>query len=90
MYFNTTVAVETLQVNATLEAAFKAPTASEVMTELEGSADGMALIKDQLEPYLEEFGHKALWSHEVMFPLWVENPGPAIEAVRGYVVSDYD
>lgn len=81
---------ETVKGNATLEEAFKAPTAADVMTALEGSADGQALIKDQLEPYLEEFGHKALWSHEVVFPLWVENPGPAIEAVRGYVVSDYD
>ena len=81
---------ETVKGNATLEAAFKAPTAAEVMTALEGSADGTALIKDQLEPYLEEFGHKALWSHETRFPLWIENPGPAIEAIRGYVVSDYD
>ncbi|MEL6573625.1 MAG: PEP-utilizing enzyme [Pseudomonadota bacterium] len=81
---------ETVKGNATLEEAFKAPTAAEVMTALQGSADGQALIKDQLEPYLEEFGHKALWSHETRFPLWVENPGPAIEAVRGYVVSDYD
>ncbi|MEM9853573.1 MAG: PEP-utilizing enzyme [Pseudomonadota bacterium] len=81
---------ETVKGNATLEAAFKAPTASDVMTELEKSDEGRALIKDQLEPYLEEFGHKALWSHETRFPLWVENPGPAIEAVRGYVVSDYD
>lgn len=81
---------ETVKGNATLEAAFKEPTAADVMTALEGSADGKALIKDQLEPYLEEFGHKALWSHETRFPLWIENPGPAIEAVRGYVVSDYD
>ncbi|MEM1373685.1 MAG: PEP-utilizing enzyme [Pseudomonadota bacterium] len=81
---------ETVKGNATLEAAFKEATAAEVMTALEGSADGKALIKDQLEPYLEEFGYKALWSHETRFPLWVENPGPAIEAVRGYLVSDYD
>jgi len=81
---------ETVKGNDTLEAAFKGATAADVMTALEGSEDGKALIKDQLEPYLEEFGHKALWSHETRFPLWVENPGPAIEAVRGYVVSDYD
>ena len=81
---------ETIKGNADLEAAFKKPTASEVMTALDGSSAGKALVKDQLEPYLQEFGHKALWSHEVMFPLWVENPGPAVEAVRGYVVSDYD
>jgi len=81
---------ETIKSNEDLQDAFKKPTASEVMTALESSAAGKALITDQLEPYLQEFGHKALWSHEVMFPLWVENPGPAIEAIRGYVVSDYD
>lgn len=81
---------ETIKGNDELEAAFKKPTAAEVMTALGETAAGKALIKDQLEPYLNEFGHKALWSHEVMFPLWVENPGPAIEAVRGYVVTDYD
>ncbi len=81
---------ETVKGNATLEEAFKGQTAADVMAALEGSADGQALIKDQLEPYLQEFGHKALWSHETRFPLWIENPGPAIEAIRGYVVSDYD
>ncbi len=81
---------ETVKASDTLKAAFEAPTASEVMEALKGSVEGQSLIKDQLEPYLEEFGHKALWSHETRFPLWIENPGPAIEAVRGYVVSDYD
>jgi pyruvate,water dikinase len=81
---------ETVKGNAALQEAFKGQTAADVMAALEGSADGKALIKDQLEPYLQEFGHKALWSHETRFPLWIENPGPAIEAIRGYVVSDYD
>ncbi|MEM8630757.1 MAG: PEP-utilizing enzyme, partial [Pseudomonadota bacterium] len=81
---------EAVKANATLKAAFEAETSSGVLAALEGSEEGQSLIKDMLEPYLEEFGHKALWSHEVMFPLWVENPGPAIEAIRGYVISDYD
>lgn len=81
---------EAVKASATLRAAFEAETASGVMVALEGSDEGRSLIKDQLEPYLEEFGHKALWSHEVMFPLWRENPGPAIEAIRGYVLTDYD
>jgi len=81
---------ETIKGSDTLESAFKAETASGVMEALKGSEEGRALISDQLEPYLEEFGHKALWSHEVMFPLWRENPAPAIEAVRGYLLTDYD
>lgn len=81
---------EAVKASETLKKAFEAETASGVMSALEGSDEGRALIKDQLEPYLEEFGHKALWSHEVMFPLWVENPAPAIEAIRGYLLTDYD
>ncbi len=81
---------ETVKKSVTLQDAFKGQTATDVFDALEGSEDGKALIKEQLEPYLEEFGYKALWSHETRFPLWVENPGPAIEAIRGYLVSDYD
>ncbi|MEM8786835.1 MAG: PEP-utilizing enzyme [Pseudomonadota bacterium] len=81
---------ETVKRSDTLKSAFEAETAGGVMEALNGSDEGRTLISDQLEPYLEEFGHKALWSHEVMFPLWIENPAPAIEAVRGYLLTDYD
>jgi len=81
---------EAIKKSDTLRKAFEAETAAGVMTALEGSDEGRRLIKEQLEPYLQEFGHKALWSHETMFPLWIENPAPAIEAVRGYLLSDYD
>jgi len=81
---------ETVKGSETLRAAFEAETAAGVMDALRGSEEGRKLISEQLEPYLEEFGHKALWSHEVMFPLWLENPAPAIESIRGYLLSDYD
>ena len=81
---------ETVKGSPTLRAAFEGQSAAEVLAALKGSDEGRKLIDGQLMPYLGEFGHKALWSHEVMFPLWVENPAPAIEAVRGYLLSDYD
>lgn len=81
---------ETVKKSDTLRKAFEAETAAGVLKALEGSDEGRKLIKEQLWPYLEEFGHKALWSHETMFPLWIENPAPAIESVRGYLISDYD
>jgi len=81
---------ETVKKSDTLRKAFEAETAAGVMKALESSDEGRRLIADQLEPYLEEFGHKALWSHETMFPLWIENPAPAIESVRAYILSDYD
>src|SRR5205085_4970488 len=33
---------------------------------------------------------KAIWSHEFSFPTWKENPAPILEAVRGYLETDYD
>ena len=42
------------------------------------------------EPYRQEFGYKAIWSHEFSFPTWRENPAPIVEAVRGYLETDYD
>ena len=59
---------ETVKKSDTLRKAFEAETAAGVMKALESSDEGRRLIADQLEPYLEEFGHKALWSHETMFP----------------------
>ena len=36
------------------------------------------------------FGYKAIWSHEFAFKTWREDPAPMIEAVRGYLATDYD
>ena len=40
-------------------------------------------MRNRLEAYQQEFGYKAIWSHEFSFPTWVENPAPILEAVRG-------
>ena len=73
-----------------LARAFRGETAAEVMGALEDSERGRRFISERIEPYQQEFGYKALWSHEFMFPTWVENPAPIIEAVRGYLETDYD
>src|SRR5205085_1873975 len=51
---------------------------------------GQAFLRDRLETYQQEFGYKAIWSHEFSFPTWKENPAPILEAVRGYLETDYD
>ena len=73
-----------------LSAAFEAETAREVLGRLNGTDRGRQFVQQRLERYQEEFGYKAIWSHEFVFPTWKENPGPVIEAVRGYLESDYD
>ena len=41
-------------------------------------------------PHQQAFGYKAIWSHEFAFKTWVEDPAPIIEAIRGYLATDYD
>src|SRR5437588_4756578 len=70
--------------------AFKGETAGDVLRSLQGSARGRRLISERIEPYQQEFGYKAIWSHEFAYPTWKENPVPLIEVVRGYLETDYD
>jgi pyruvate,water dikinase len=73
-----------------LRAAFAGETAADVLRALEGSERGRRFVEERLEPYQKEFGYKAIWSHEFAFPTWRENPAPILEAVRGYLETDYD
>ncbi len=81
---------EEIKRDNTLREAFNGASARDVIAALQSTERGRKLIDDGIRPYQKEFGQKAMWSHEVMFPLWSENPGPVIEAIRGYILSDYD
>jgi pyruvate,water dikinase len=70
--------------------AFRGETAADVLSRLNASPTGTRFLSDRLDPYRQEFGYKSIWSHEFVFPLWKENPAPIIEAIRGYLESDYD
>ena len=65
-------------------------TATAIMPALKNSEKGKAFLKD-LDAYLKEYGVKAnMYPHEYINPLWVENPMPALETIKGYLVQDYD
>jgi phosphohistidine swiveling domain-containing protein len=82
---------EEIKADAGLEAAFRAgDTAAGVVAALDGSERGRRFLEERLRPYQLEFGNKAIWSHEFVYPTWRENPAPIIEAVRGYLETDYD
>ncbi|HEY3726254.1 MAG TPA: PEP-utilizing enzyme [Solirubrobacteraceae bacterium] len=81
---------EEVKADPELSAAFEQLTAAEVMAALEGTERGRRFIAERIEPHQRTFGYKAMWSHELMYKLWVEDPAPIIEAIRGYVASDYD
>ena len=73
-----------------LKKAFEGDTASDVLKRLKGSAAGRGFVDKELATYQQDFGYKAIWSHEFVFPTWKENPAPIIEAIRGYLETDYD
>jgi phosphohistidine swiveling domain-containing protein len=74
-----------------LRAAFNdADTATGVLGALEGSERGRRFLAERLQPHQRAFGFKAVWSHEFAFKTWVEDPAPIVEAVRGYLASEYD
>ena len=62
----------------------------EIRTALEATEAGRAFLAEQLAPYQREFGWRAVWSHEFVFPTWREDPGPVLEQIRGYLDTDYD
>jgi phosphohistidine swiveling domain-containing protein len=65
-------------------------TAKDVLAALGGSERGRRFLAERVEPYQQEFGYRAIWSHEFAFPTWKETKTPTIEALRGYVETDYD
>lgn len=68
----------------------KGDTAMEIRPMLAGSAKGKAFLAD-VQAYLKEFGYKAsMYVHEYTNKLWVEDPAPAIESIKGYLASDYN
>jgi len=64
-------------------------TADGVMRALDASDEGRTLLKD-LDKYKTEYGNKSMYAHEYIYTTWRENPTPIIEALRGYLLSDYD
>jgi phosphohistidine swiveling domain-containing protein len=81
---------EEVSQDAELSHAFAGETAGQVLSALEGFDRGQRFLVERLDPHRREFGNKAIWSHEFVYPTWRENPAPIVETVRGYLESDYD
>src|SRR5439155_8450488 len=73
-----------------LRAAFRGDTARDVLQALGSTQRGRRFLDGRLAPYRQEFGYKSIWSHEFSFPTWKENPAPIVEALRGYLATDFD
>ncbi|MGN6811840.1 MAG: PEP-utilizing enzyme [Thermomicrobiales bacterium] len=61
--------------------------AADVPAALASAAGGPAFLV-KLDAYLDEFGKRGSNFADVDQPSWRENPTPAIEALKGYIVGD--
>jgi phosphohistidine swiveling domain-containing protein len=64
-------------------------TAGGVLRTLGTSNEGRELLTD-IDKYKNEYGNKSMYAHEYLYTTWRENPTPIVEALRGYLLSDYD
>ena len=81
---------EEIKADAELAGAFEGETAGDVRRALEGSERGRRFLEQRVLVHQKAFGYKAIWSHEFAFKTWREDPAPILEAVRGYLATDYD
>ena len=80
---------ESVKADPSLREAFRG-SGAQIRAALEATDAGRRFIAEQLEPYQREFGWRAVWSHEFIFPTFREQPEPILEQVRGYLDTDYD
>ncbi|HEU4541778.1 MAG TPA: PEP-utilizing enzyme [Jiangellaceae bacterium] len=70
--------------------AFERPTGTDVLRALQKTDAGRRFLSVDVESYQQVFGFKSIYAHEFSFTTWRENAAPILEAVRGYLESDYD
>lgn len=61
----------------------------DIRPKLEGTEKGKSLIKEVVD-YSKEFGYKAIYTHEYVFPLYVEDQTPILDQIQNYLASDFD
>ena len=80
---------EAIMKNPALKQLFLDKKEEEIMEQLP-AVDGGREIVDMIDAYRNEYGFKAMYSHEYIFPTWYEAPAPIYAAVKGYVETDYN
>jgi phosphohistidine swiveling domain-containing protein len=81
---------EEVKNDAGLTAAFRTSEAPGILSALNDSERGRRFLAERLAPYQNEFGWRAVWSHEFIFPTFRERPEPVLDQIRDYLESDYD
>ena len=62
---------------------------AEIMAKV-ADVPGSEKFLEMMEAYRNEYGFKAMYTHEFIYKTWYEDPTPAYEAVRTYVNNNYD
>lgn len=68
---------------------FKDHEVADIMAKVEDVEGGSKLV-EMVNDYREEYGFKAMYTHEFIYKTWYEDPTPVYEAVRHYVLTGYD
>ena len=80
---------ESVKSSATLRSVFASETGAGVMGALAASDEGREFLR-AMDAYRLEYGNRSMYTHEYLSTTWREDPTPIIEALRGYLASDYD
>ena len=60
-----------------------------ITAKLDASAAGKALLEEVVK-YAQEFGYKTVYTHEYLYPLYVEDQTPILEQIQSHLTSDFD
>lgn len=81
---------EKVKGDSELKAVFEGATKpTEIEPKLEKSAKGKEFIA-AVRAYAKEFGYKAIYTHEYVFPLYVEDQTQIYDQINNYLASDFD
>ncbi|HOV79036.1 MAG TPA: PEP-utilizing enzyme [Bacillota bacterium] len=79
---------EFIKQSKSLRALFKEDTPG-ILSKLASVKDGKEFL-EKMAAYQEEYGNKAIYTHEYIYPTWREDPTPIIESLKNYVETDYN
>ena len=80
---------ESIKHNPVLLKAFENADAAAFMDALLKTPEGRKL-QAEIDAYKTEYGNRSMYTHEYTSTTWREDPTGVIEALRGYISSDYD
>lgn len=80
---------EYIKDNKHLSEFFKNNKVEEIMEKIE-QVEGSDELLEMIEDYKDEFGYKAIYTHEYIYPTWKEDPTPIYETLKNYLEIDYD